>query len=236
MFKIGCCGFPIAQNKYFKEFSTIEIQQSFYRNLTEKQVKNWRNKAPLEFEFVLKAPQCVTHPPNSPTYRRSDLTEEKRKYCGGFRLNEVIEEIMDIFFKRAAILNTEKFVFQTPASFKPNSENVKTMIEFFNYYKNKGIFIWEPRGKEWTQEIVKHICQKANLIHAVDPFLHGPPVWGNFTYFRLHGNLKNYVYSYSDEELRNIIKISSPSGYIMFNNSEMYENALRLKKMLAEDK
>jgi len=119
MLKIGCCGFPVAQETYFKQFSTIEIQQSFYRTLGIKQVENWSKKAPIYFEFVLKAPQYITHFPNSPTYRRADLPQEKRKYCGGFKLNTIIEQIMETFFDRAAILKAKKFVFQTPASFKP---------------------------------------------------------------------------------------------------------------------
>ncbi|HEC49999.1 MAG TPA: DUF72 domain-containing protein, partial [Candidatus Desulfofervidus auxilii] len=62
----------------------------------------------------------------------------------------------------------------------------------------------------------------------------GPPVWGDFIYFRMHGNLKNYKYCYSDGELRELLNIAGSSGYIMFNNSEMYKNALRLKEMLKE--
>ena len=232
MLKIGCCGFPVAQGKYFASFETIEIQQSFYRTFTEKQVLNWAKKAPAGFEFILKAPQYITHFSHSPTYRRADLPKEKRQFCGGFRLNAVTEEVMEIFFARAKVLKAEKFVFQTPASFKPREENIKAMLAFFAYYQGRGIFIWEPRGKEWTEEIIKEICKKADLIHAVDPFLHGPPVWGTFTYFRLHGNLRTYRYSYTDEELTQILKMAGKEGYIMFNNSDMYANALRLKEMI----
>ncbi len=232
MFKIGCCGFPISQDKYFKEFSVIEIQQSFYRTLTEKQVKNWKSKAPDDFEFVLKAPQYITHLPTSPTYRRADLTEEERKFCGGFRLNPVTEKIIEVFFLRAAEVNAKKFVFQTPAFFKPTDESIKNLLTFFKDYKEKGIFIWEPRGRDWAPEIIKGICKEAGLIHAVDPFLHGPPVFGKFTYFRLHGNLRTYKYSYSDSELKKILEMAGKSGYFMFNNSDMYNNANCLKEML----
>jgi len=232
MFKIGCCGFPISQEKYFKEFSVIEIQQSFYRTLTEKQVKNWKSKAPGEFEFVLKAPQYITHPPTSPTYRRADLVAEKRKFCGGFRINSVTEEIMETFHARASLLGAKKFVFQTPASFRPTDENIKNLLVFFKHYRGRGVFIWEPRGKDWTTRIIKDICKEAGLIHAVDPFLHGLPVFGEFTYFRLHGDLHTYRYSYSDDELKRIIDMAAEVGYFMFNNSDMYNNAHRLKEIL----
>lgn len=232
MFKIGCCGFPISQGKYFKEFSVVEIQQSFYRTLTEKQVKNWKSKASESFEFILKAPQYITHSPASPTYRRADLSQEKRNFCGSFRLNPVTEEVMEVFFLRATVVNVKKFVFQTPASFKPTDENIENLLRFFRYYKEEGIFIWEPRGRDWTREIIKEICKEVGLIHAVDPFLYGPPAFGEFSYFRLHGDLRTYKYSYSDNELKRILEMAGKSGYFMFNNSDMYNNAKRLKEML----
>jgi len=232
MFNVGCCGFPISRDRYFREFSVIEIQQSFYRTLTEKQVKNWKSKAPEDFEFILKAPQYITHLSTSPTYRKADLPAEKRKFCGGFRLNSITEEIMEIFFSHASVLNAKKFLFQTPASFKPTDEGIKNLLAFFKHYRKRGIFIWEPRGKDWTPEIIRKICEKARLVHATDPFLHGLPVFGEFTYFRLHGDLHTYRYSYSDDELKRISEMAGEVGYFMFNNSDMYNNASCLKKML----
>ncbi len=231
MLKIGCCGFCVNQKIYFAHFDVIEIQQSFYRSLGERQVRNWRQKAPKGFEFILKVPQCITHFPNSPTYRRSDLSLEERALCGGFKLNRVTERIMEELFAKANLLNVTKFVFQTPPSFKPTSENLKNMARFFRFYKTRGIYIWEPRGREWTPQIVKEVCQELSLIHASDPFLNGPCVWGDFSYFRLHGNLKTYHYSYSDEELRKIFAMVRSKAYVMFNNSDMFANALKMKEM-----
>ena len=216
-----------------QEFKVVEVQYSFYRRLGEKQVINWKRSAPEDFEFVLKAPQCVTHSPNSPTYRRSDLPKEDRKYCGYFRLTDVVKREMEIFLERAKILNSRKFLFQTPSSFKPTDENLENMERFFSYYKGAGIFLWEPRGKEWTSEVVRSLCKRFGLIHATDPFLELPHLWGDFTYYRMHGNLKNYVYDYSDDELKRIIELSSPGGYVFFNNNCMYKNAKRLLELLS---
>jgi len=29
--RIGCCGFPIARNKYYKTFPVVEVQRTFYQ-------------------------------------------------------------------------------------------------------------------------------------------------------------------------------------------------------------
>ncbi len=231
MIKIGCCGFCVKQEKYFQTFNVIEIQYSFYRELGIRQVNNWKKMAPAGFEFILKVPQCITHNSTSPTYRRSDIPEEKRKYCGEFRLNEITEAIMEKFFERAKILSATKFLFQTPASFKPTDKNIKNMINFFTYFKGRGIFLWEVRGK-WDNTTVLNLCKKLNLIHATDPFIERPQLYGDFTYYRMHGSIKTQRYSYKEEEIEKIISLSSKNGYIMFNNVYMFENALRAREIL----
>ena len=233
MLKVGCCGFPISYKKYMKEFSVVEIQYSFYRKLGERQVANWKGCAPEDFEFVLKAPQCVTHPPTSPTYKRSDLPKDERKNCGYFRLTDTVKREMEAFLEKAKMLGSNKILFQTPSSFKPKDEHLENMERFFSYYKGVALFLWEPRGKEWNGDIVRRVCSELGLIHATDPFLELPHSWGDFTYYRMHGNLKNYVYDYSDEELKRIIDLSSPGGYVLFNNNCMYKNAKRLLELIS---
>ena len=66
MLHIGTCGFPVARKKYAKEFKVVEIQKTFYTPIKEETAKNWREEVPENFEFTMKAPQTITHPPNSP--------------------------------------------------------------------------------------------------------------------------------------------------------------------------
>ncbi len=210
----------------------VEIQVSFYRQIGEQQAQNWRMKALESFEFILKAPQCVTHPPKSPTYRRSHLSIQEKKACGNFTLSEVVKREMDVFLVRARVLEAEKFLFQTPPSFKPTRKNLKAMEAFFSHYREVGIFLWEPRGEEWTPQIIQETCQGLGLIHATDPLLEGPQLWGDFTYFRLHGSLKTYRHDYTPQEMEAILELAGKEGYIMFNNHKMWKNALELKQLI----
>src|SRR5882762_1710124 len=46
---------------YAKQFSTVEINHSFYRMPTETALLNWANAVPEGFRFALKANQKITH-------------------------------------------------------------------------------------------------------------------------------------------------------------------------------
>ncbi len=232
MVVVGCCGFPVSYRRYFSLLPAVEVQQSFYRRLGERQVENWRRAAPEGFTFVLKAPQCVTHPPGSPTYRRSHLSADERRECGFFRLTDVVKSEMEHFLRMAERLNCRVFLFQTPASFKPTDENLRAMESFFSYYRGAGLFAWEPRGKDWDASTVRDLCLKFELVHATDPFLELPPQTET-VYFRMHGDLRTYRYAYSDGELERLAAmVRSKRGYVFFNNSNMLDDALRFLSLL----
>jgi uncharacterized protein YecE (DUF72 family) len=55
---------------YAERFSTVEINNSFYRLPKEDVVKAWAEQTPAGFEFVLKASQSITH------YKRLKEAEE----------------------------------------------------------------------------------------------------------------------------------------------------------------
>ena len=48
-------------NFYAKEFSTVEINHSFYRMPVEKMVEKWAAQVPPGFRFAMKANQQITH-------------------------------------------------------------------------------------------------------------------------------------------------------------------------------
>src|SRR5512147_3305571 len=46
---------------YGEQFSTVEINNTFYRMPSEKVLLNWAAQVPESFAFVLKASQRITH-------------------------------------------------------------------------------------------------------------------------------------------------------------------------------
>jgi uncharacterized protein YecE (DUF72 family) len=236
MIKVGCCGWAKSQKEYFESFSVIELQQTFYKLPDLKTALKWREKAPKDFEFTLKASQLITHPPSSPTYKKAGLKieENKKDRYGFFRPTEEVFKAFEETCEIAKALNARIIVFQCPASFKPSEENKENLRTFFReIQRDDFIFVWEPRG-EWSDEEVRSLCQELNLSHCVDPFK-GKSVWGEILYFRLHG-IGGYSYKYSDEELQKLaemVKGEERTVYVMFNNTNMFEDALRFLKYVA---
>jgi len=241
--KVGCCGFPVAKNKYYEKLKLVEIQQTFYKLIDEKTLEKWRKEAPKDFEFTFKAFQGLTHSVKSPTWKRSGLKEEElkriEKYVGELKVNKVTMEFWDKMFKYAKILNSKIIVIQLPSSFVDNENNIKQTKEFLKNVENKKIKIaLELRG--WKDSSKKEIFENFDVIEIVDLNISIPTVKKDILYSRLHGKYEGnkiiYKHDYSREELEKIknkiLELDSKVNYILFNNSFMFKNALEFISIL----
>ncbi len=66
---------------YAARFSTVEVNNTFYRMPTAKVVEGWAATVPARFSFVLKAPQRITH-----FARLRDVDDPVRFFCDTARL------------------------------------------------------------------------------------------------------------------------------------------------------
>ncbi len=223
----GCCGFALAQAKYFRKFSCVEIDTSFYRLPKLPTAARWRATAPAGFRFALKAWQVITHRATSPTYRHTPLDDHDQQHCGHFGFNATIRWAWDATFAVACELDAAFVIFQCPASFTPTSEHVTGMKRFFEKAK-RGKFQmgWEPRGT-WKPEQISTLCRELDLVYVVDPFQTPPILTGKVQYFRLHGRI-SAQHRYSNEELAQLRKFCQPTpvSYCFFNNSNMVRDAV----------
>ncbi|RLF23760.1 MAG: DUF72 domain-containing protein [Thermoplasmata archaeon] len=240
LLKVGCCGFPNGLKNYFSRFKVVEVQKTFYQLPTVETAKKWRSLAPTGFEFAVKAWQGITHPVSNPTYKRfrGKLFGEPVNY-GFFRQTEEVFKAWMETEKVCSTLKARYVLFQCPASFKPTDENIENITIFFRKVRNPGFrFVWEPRGKEWTDEKVSEVCKKCDLIHGVDPFGR-QPVTRETAYFRLHGSppgKRMYYYDYTEKDLKKLLEWCEPfeQVYCFFNNMSMFENALRFMRMVSK--
>jgi len=233
---IGCCGFPISMKKYFQIFNCVEIQQTFYKILDKKILEKWRSLAPKDFVFSVKAFQGITHPINSPTWKRSNIKLSGNEQFGFLRPNKDVFNFWNKMLEVCEILNAKVCLIQLPQSFKDNEENIYNAEKFFSSIERRNVKIAiELRG--WSEKNVKSLCKKFDLIHCVDILVSKPLHFGKDStgYFRLHGKYENgkiiYKHNYSEEELnklKNIInKLKCNEVFCFFNNSYMFENAKR---------
>ncbi|AEC51604.1 hypothetical protein PNA2_0687 [Pyrococcus sp. NA2] len=237
MIHVGTCGFCESREKYYRDFDTVEVQQTFYRILQERTLEKWRKEAPEGFIFSIKAFQGITHPPNSPTWRRSNVKPSKN--VGLLRPTSDVLHYWRITLREAEILGARFILIQLPRSFKEGEESFTNAEKFFNSIDRKDFEIAvELRG--WSEKGVKKFVREFDVIDVTDPLVRIPLHRGNVNYYRLHGRYEDgkiiYNHSYSDEEIKKIkeriLGWNVEESFVYFNNTAMCNDARRLKLAL----
>jgi len=231
--KVGCCGFRGGMKDYFSQFRLVEVQQTFYKMPRLETAHRWRREAPADFEFTLKAWQLITHPASSPTYRKAGIKVPRgaEENYGFFRPDDEVHEAWEKTRRFAQALEAKVIVFQCPPSFKETQENIDNMRRFFQSVKDsRFVFAWEPRGG-WSEQTIKALCSELGLIHCVD-LMERESLYGELRYFRLHGGPR-YQHCYSEEELERLKdKVEDKESYVLFNNLNMYQDALAFHRLM----
>ncbi len=236
---IGCSGWSEGRQRYFSDFPVVELQSTFYEPPSPALATKWRSSAPDDFHFCLKAWQLITHTPASPTYRRlkSKLSPAEHDLAGSFRPTEQVGLAWERTAAIATALRAQTVLFQCPASFRPEPENLVNLRQFFSEINRKQLQLaWEPRG-EWPSDLVISLCQELNLLYCIDPF-ETDATKAPAPYWRLHGK-GGYRYKYSDDDLEVLLRLLKQRNdgpnrlcYIFFNNIWMKEDALRFQRLL----
>lgn len=238
--RIGTCGFAEAQDQIFADFSILEVQKTFYQPPKVETAARWRRTAPSDFLFTLKAWQLITHESSSPTYRRlrESLSDEELDRCGRFRWNDTTREAWQRTQEIADALEAPAVLFQTPKSFEPTDENLANLRTFLTEAnRQKRTIVFEPRGQEWTSDLVGSLAEELNFVHGVDPFLCSPATNG-LRYLRLHGRPEYaYSYTYTDQDFDELEQMISDNKttWVLFNNRSMADDARALQQRVYKD-
>lgn len=206
---------------YAKHFTTVELNNSFYRLPSENAFANWRDSSPAGFTFATKVSRFITH------IKRLKNTQEA----------------METFLSRAKILEDKlgPLLYQLP----PNMHRNDGILEAFVSGLPQGIkHVIEFRHQSWFEEEIFKILRRYNIGFCVFdmPDLDCPVVaTADFAYMRFHGSTWLYGSCYSDKELADWVKrltnlaINLKAIYIYFNNdAEAFavRNALTLRDYL----
>lgn len=209
---------------YASHFSAVEVNATFYRTFKDQTYQNWRQRAPQDFGYVLKAPRLITH----------------RKFLVD------VEEDIKVFYRSCDLLQ-EKFemiLLQIAPNMPYDLERLQKALLAFPDPSRVAV---EFRRPEWLNQATMSVLQEtgATLCNVDSPQhkLTDLQTSGR-AYLRLHGRKHWYSYNYSTDELGEIANLAREMEargakriYIFFNND--YEgfapaNALRLIKLLSE--
>jgi uncharacterized protein YecE (DUF72 family) len=238
--RTGLCGFTMSMQDYARYFPVVEVQNTFYEPPRDALMKKWLAATPPSLEYTMKVWQLVTHGPKSPTYRRMKRPLSARDEPGFFRESAAVEEGWHRSVECANVLAATAMLFQCPASFGPDAENVRRMRRFFERIQRpRARLLWEPRGAAWVarRDLALSLSLDLDVVYVVDPFV-TKPARGHAVYWRLHGfgGARN---SYTDEqlqELHHMLLDAEHSGpaYVLFNNLPRVGDAKRLLRILKD--
>ncbi|HEU0136377.1 MAG TPA: DUF72 domain-containing protein [Flavobacterium sp.] len=208
---------------YCQHFNTFEINATFYTFPTLRVMENWRNKAPEDFVYSVKAPKLITH-----TKRFIDCVDELQQFY------EVCQEGLQQ--KLGCIL------FQMPPSFEYSDERLDLILQILDTnYRN----VIEFRNISWwrndlLQSLDFHRISFCSVSYPALP--EDVEVTAQVAYFRFHGNTKLFYSGYSNDKLKDfysqLCRVESTEDvYIYFNNTAGQEgiiDALKMKKIATE--
>jgi len=125
---------------YADRFSTVEINNTFYRLPNEKVLAEWAQQTPPGFVITLKAPRRITH-------------EARLRDC---------EELMGVFCARARTLGPKLGVllFQLPPWFK---KDLKVLDAFLEQMPSDVAAAFEFRNASWLADDVYARLKAKNL-------------------------------------------------------------------------
>lgn len=189
---------------YAQHFSTLELNNTFYRLPSEEVFSKWYDSSPPGFTFSVKVSRFITH-------------IKRLKDC---------DEALNNFMSRSTLLKDKlgPLLYQLPPGLHRNDEVLEAFLQKLPPDLKHVI---EFRHQSWLVEDVFDMLRRYNAGFCVFdmPKLECPLLaTADFAYIRFHGRESLYSSCYSDEELKDwaekIYRLAQnlESVYIYFNN------------------
>ncbi len=206
---------------YTQHFSTLELNNSFYRLPSEEAFKRWYDSSPPDFRFAVKVSRFITH-------------IKRLKDC---------DEALDNFMSRSALLKEKlgPLLYQLPPGLRRDDDLLTAFLEKLPAGLSHVI---EFRHESWLTNEVYDILRRYHAGFCVFdmPKLTSPLLATvDYAYVRFHGSAGLYSSCYTDEELsgwagriRDMAQ-NLETVYIYFNNDTKgyaLKNAETIKRLL----
>jgi uncharacterized protein YecE (DUF72 family) len=168
---------------YGTQFSTTEVNGSFYRTPSLEAVRGWREQTPEEFTFAWKASKFITH------WKR--LSENSKNSL----------ELMETRLKELGP-KAGPVLFQLPARFKADAGRLKS---FFKMSSRRYKYAFEFRDASWYTDEIFKLLRKRNVALCISDHVDAPAPWevtADFVYVRGHGRTGEYHTRYGAKAMR----------------------------------
>jgi uncharacterized protein YecE (DUF72 family) len=208
---------------YYRQFDTVEINNSFYKLPAPGTFACWRDATPENFCFAVKASRFITH---------------NKKLKGP-------ENALQNFLPRAEELGPKlgPVLFQLPPRWRVNADRLD---EFLSTLPKTHRYAFEFREPSWLNARIYRLLQRHNAalcIYELAGFMPPVEITADWTYIRLHGPGGKYQGSYSREMLSqwahriHAWRRTLKAVYVYFDNDQAayaVHNALELKRLVVQ--
>ena len=213
---------PVKQwfEHYAREFDTVEINNTFYRLPEADVFDTWREQAPPDFLYAVKASRFLTH-------------QKKLKDPA---------EPLERLFVRARHLGAHlgPVLYQLPPTWKPD---VERLASFCAMLPPDATHVLEFRSPEWLADDVLDVLRAHNVALCIHDLIPNHPrhLIGPIVYVRFHGATGKYSGRYSKDQMRSwadwlrSVANAGRQAYAYFNNDiggHAIENARELRDLL----
>jgi uncharacterized protein YecE (DUF72 family) len=189
---------------YAGHFTTVELNNTFYRLPSENAFDSWRDSTPADFTFAVKVSRFITH----------------------IKRLKAVGEPVERFIARAGILGNKlgPLLYQLPPNMHRNDDRLES---FLSTLPPAVRHVIEFRHESWLDEKVFDILRRYNVGFCIFdmPDVTCPIVaTADFAYIRFHGSTGLYYSCYSDGELMSWAKRlkdlahNLKAVYVYFNN------------------
>lgn len=189
---------------YATQFTTVEINYSFYRLPDESTFDHWRDAAPVGFKYAIKANRYITH-----VKRLNDCADA---------LNKFLDRCRRLGPHLGPVL------YQLPPNWRLNSERLQ---RFVGVLPTDLSHVFEFRDDRWFAEAARRVLADHSVgfcVHDHDGVDCPPWTTGPVAYLRLHGSRVGKDGGYTHQEIRqhaNIVRQAILEGrdvYAYYNN------------------
>jgi len=210
---------------YSRYFSTVELNNTFYRLPSEEAFARWYDSSPPDSIFAVKVSRYITH-------------IKRLKDC---------EEAVDKFISRAKILKKKlgPLLYQLPPSLKRDDDR---LAAFLAILPSRQKHVFEFRHPSWFAEEVYDLLRRHRAGFCIFdmPGLTSPQIaTADFAYIRFHGRDSRYSSLYADKEMAEWAKKIAflaknlEDVYIYFNNDvqgHALDNSKTIRGYLEKEK
>ena len=208
---------------YARHFETVELNNPFYRLPEAATFRSWRDAAPKEFVYAVKASRFITH----------------------IKKLKDPEEPLATFLERARVLahTLGPVLFQLPGNFRADLERLDQFLVVLarQRFVKRLRAVLEVRHPTWLERDVTDRLTKAGVALCLADWPECPvegPATAGFVYVRRHGAGLRYGGSYPDARLKEDAQRISDwlrqgrDVYVYFNNDQTAFAARNARRLI----